>query len=67
MPKHDCLDFVCSADEAAAILDVTPERVMVFCRQGRLKARKVGRDWIISTASLKEFSKTKRKPGRPKE
>lgn len=67
MPKpHNCLDYVCTPEEAAAMLGVTPERVMVFCREGRLAARKLGRDWIISTTSIRAFGKVKRKPGRPK-
>jgi hypothetical protein len=69
MPKpHNCLDHVCTAAEAAAILNVTPARVMTFCRQGRINARLLNDAvWVIDTASLKEFSKQKRKPGRPKE
>lgn len=69
MPKpHNCLDHVCTAAEAAAILGVTSARVMTFCREGRLNARLLNKAlWIIDTDSLKAFSKEKRKPGRPKE
>ena len=65
--SHRCLDHVCSAAEAAAILGVTPERVMHFCRVGRLDARQIGGVWAIGTEGLKAFAKEKRKPGRPKE
>lgn len=58
------LDLICTPAEAAAILGLTEERVLQFCREGRLKARKMGRDWVILTASLAVFSKQKRPTGK---
>jgi hypothetical protein len=63
--KRTALDMICTPAEAAAILGVTEERVLQFCREGRFQARKMGRDWVILTASLLAFSKQKRPGGRP--
>jgi excisionase family DNA binding protein len=52
--------------QAAARLGITPSRVRQFCREGRLKAVKFGRDWEISSASLNEFVKVQRRAGRPR-
>ena len=53
-----------TAKQAAEILGVHHSRVRVLIREGRLPARKIGRDWIIIESDL-EFVKV-RKPGRPK-
>jgi len=50
--------------QAAEILGVTPRRVRMLIRNGRLPAEKHGRDWAIKPGDL-EFVKV-RKPGRPK-
>jgi hypothetical protein len=60
------LDQICTAEEAGAILNLTPERVMTFCREGRIEARKMGRDWVLSLASVREFAELERSGGRPK-
>lgn len=37
-----------SADVAAALLKLTPQRVRVLCRQRRIPgARRIGRDWLL--------------------
>jgi len=48
---------------AAKALGVTPRRVLALIQSGRLPARKLGRDWIISDRDLKKVMV--RKPGRP--
>lgn len=57
------LDLICTPADAAKTLGLTEERVLQFCRQGRLLARKMGRDWVILTASVAAFSKAKRPTG----
>jgi excisionase family DNA binding protein len=59
------LDLICTPDEAAKQLGLTPERVLQFCRAGRLQARKMGRDWVILSASVRMFAKSPRPEGRP--
>lgn len=58
-------DQICTAEEAGAILNLTPERVMQFCREGRIDSRKMGRDWVLSLPAVREFAKIDR-PNGPK-
>lgn len=51
--------------QAAAILGLHRTRVAQLCREGRLKARRVGRDWIIRESDLEAFRAQVRPPGRP--
>lgn len=50
--------------EAAAILGVTPRRVLNLVKYGRLPASRFGWVWLIKASDLKKFQK--RPPGRPK-
>lgn len=54
--------------EAAKDLDVSPHRVIDFIREGRLVARKLGRQWAISERSVMTLAKKPRDPkgGRPR-
>lgn len=44
-----------SIAEAAAVLKKKTATVRGYCRGGRLKARKIGRDWLILEADLIAF------------
>jgi excisionase family DNA binding protein len=44
--------------EVARILRVTVRTVERYCKQGKLRAVKVGRLWRIPRSSLEEFLKT---------
>lgn len=57
------LDLICTPEEAAGTLGISQERVLQFCRQGRITARKMGRDWVILKTSLAAFSKEERPTG----
>jgi len=46
--------------EVARILRVTLRTVERYCKQGKLRAVKVGRLWRIPRSSLEEFLKTER-------
>jgi excisionase family DNA binding protein len=50
--------------QAAARLGVNASRVRQLILSGQLKARKVGRDWLIDERSLKAVAV--RRPGRPR-
>ena len=41
--------------EAAKLLRVSKETVQKYCREGLLKARKVGRQYLIDRADLDRF------------
>ncbi|MCJ7541926.1 MAG: helix-turn-helix domain-containing protein [Desulfobacterales bacterium] len=53
-----------SANDAAERLGVHHSRVRVLIRQGRLKAQKIGRTWVIREKDLKKLKILKR--GRPR-
>ena len=44
-----------SVDELAETLNVTRLTIRTYCREGRLRARKVGNRWFVSEESLKEY------------
>lgn len=50
--------------EAAKRLGVNPSRVRALIDSGRLKAIKVGREWLIDPKDLEAVKN--RKPGRPR-
>ena len=53
-----------TAHEAAAELGITPQRVYVLIKSGRLKAVKFGHVWMIERGALRPVRH--RKWGRPK-
>ena len=52
--------------QAADWLGVTESLVRRYCRDGRLEATKLGRDWFIVESDLEHFAQKPRKVGRPK-
>ena len=42
---------------------VTRARVVTFCRQGRLRAERAGRGWIITSEEMERFNELERKRG----
>ena len=52
--------------QAAEQLRLTVSMVRRYCRDGRLPAQKVGRDWLIRNEDLEQFKAIPRKVGRPK-
>lgn len=49
--------------EAGKILGITAQRVLFLINEGRLPAKKIGRDFVIQKKDLKLIAD--RKPGRP--
>ena len=41
--------------ESAKVLGVSPQRVRMLCRDGTVKARKVGTNWLVKKKSLDRF------------
>jgi excisionase family DNA binding protein len=54
---------VLTTKQAAAALGVSLRRVQALINAGRLKAERVGRDWLIPARALEQVRE--RKPGRP--
>ncbi len=48
------MDYLTTA-EAAKALGVSVRRVRAIVQAGQLKAKKAGRDWLISKASLRAY------------
>jgi excisionase family DNA binding protein len=57
MPGEDLEELLLPA-EVARILRVTTRTVERYCKQGKLRAVKVGRLWRIPKSSLEEFLET---------
>ena len=51
---------------AAKKLNMRPVYIAQLCKAGTIKAKKVGRDWLITPASLAAFKSARRMRGRPK-
>jgi excisionase family DNA binding protein len=52
-----------TTEQVAQRLGVTPRRVRALVTAGRLKAKKIGRDYLIDSRDLAKF--TPLPPGRP--
>jgi len=52
-----------TTEQVAERLGVTPRRVRALITAGRLKAKKIGRDYLIDSRDLAKF--TPLPPGRP--
>ena len=44
-------------NEAAEILGLSAETLRVQARRGKLRAKKVGRDWFVSRREIKRYEK----------
>lgn len=52
--------------EAANLLGVHSSRVRHLIRDGRLSARKLGRDWVLVRSAVEAFGQQPRYAGRPR-
>jgi len=64
MTKDLTTKYITTA-RAAEILGVLPTSINHLIYQGKLKAEKVGRDWLVLAPSLAKYLATKSKRGRP--
>lgn len=60
------LDKIISVDDAAVIIGVTSARVRQMAQAGRLRSKRVGRDWVIDRDDAEREAGETRKPGRPR-
>jgi len=56
------MDYV-TTEQAAKFLGVSRIRVLAFIKDGRLKAGRAGRAWLILRSDLEEFAKEPRPEG----
>lgn len=55
-----------SLTQAAALSGLSQSRLRRLAAAGRLRARKAGFYWVVSSSALTEFMALERKRGRPK-
>lgn len=44
-----------TTEEAGEYLGMDPSMIRRYCRQDKIKAKKIGRDWLIEKAELDRF------------
>lgn len=49
--------------KAAELSGFTQSHLRLLARQGKLWAKKLGRDWLTTEAAVKRYLSTERKPG----
>lgn len=54
-PTEMCKPEILNAQEAAEFLRVDPDTIRMLARDGRIPARKVGKEWRFSRRALLEF------------
>ena len=56
---------VVDAAEAAAMLGVTRQHVVLLLKTGRLPGRRLTATWVTTRQAVHEYQRTRRPPGRP--
>ena len=51
--------------EAAGVLGITPRTIQRHIKEGHLKAKRYGRDYLIEDQELERFQRERRRRGRP--
>jgi excisionase family DNA binding protein len=60
------LDAVIGSAEAAELLGTTVDYISRLCRTKKLRAKQIGREWVIDIASVKALQDRPPGPGRPR-
>lgn len=55
-----------SLAEASVVCRLSHDHLRRLAEQGKLKAQKIGRNWVTTRQAVEEYLKTRRTPGRPK-
>jgi len=50
-----------SINRFAALVDRTPRGIRMLCKSGRIKAEKLGRDWLIKPKEVEEYKNNVRR------
>lgn len=56
---------ICTPKDAAGIIGIAERLVRAYCAEGRLAARKVGKQWIIKRKDAERFAAVPRPVGNP--
>jgi excisionase family DNA binding protein len=49
------LENIIGTAEASEILGLSQDHIKLLCRQGKIKAKRIGKTWIIDKTSLADF------------
>ena len=60
------LNDLMSLRQASEISDLSSDHLRRLAEQGKLKAQKIGRNWVTTGESVKEYIRKRKAPGRPK-
>lgn len=56
-------DEMITCNAAAKILDLTPDYIRRLCGLGRIKAEKLGSNWIMKKAAIKNIRRQRKRKG----
>lgn len=59
------LENLISLAEAAHISNLSQDHLRRLAEQGKLKAQKIGRNWVTTREAVEEYLQNRKSPGRP--
>ena len=66
MNDLECCENLISLKEAGAINSLSPDHLRRLAEQGKLDAKKIGRNWITTEDSINKYMEKRKPRGRPK-
>jgi excisionase family DNA binding protein len=61
--EHPALDDLISLSEAAGLSGLSPDHLRRLVREGNLKGKKIGRNWVTTVQAVNEYLSLERKTG----
>lgn len=55
-----------SLKDASIFCGLSPDHLRRLAEQGKLRAQKIGRNWVTTKEAVEEYIKNRKPPGRPK-
>ena len=65
MAAMEILEEVLDAAEAARMLGLTRQHVVLLLQRGRLPGKRLTATWITTRKSVEDYARNRRPPGRP--
>ena len=60
------IDCLLTLSQASEICSLSQDHLRRLAEQGKLKADKIGRNWVTTKEAVVEYLQNRRAPGRPK-
>ena len=60
------LDELIPLSEASEISGLSSDHLRRLAEQGKLKAQKIGRNWVTTRKDVEDYIQERKSPGRPK-